>query len=408
MHRARQRAKTVTGGAVPRSILIEGWRATNHSLALVNQHQILELSRLPGMRLFHRDVPYHTRDWKKDTDNSGFSQADRISIAALTDPARAKIDCVYRIASPFRASPESEKRRTVSFIVTELGLFRSSFAPGSEPPTCFTRGDNRVVTPTRWSRDRLVDWGFAADRISIVPHGVDASQFRPLTGAQLLAARAVLGIGADEIVFLNVGAAVWNKGVDLLLLAFAHLRRGGRKVRLILRDRVDMYGFSISGDVQKLAKNNPGLFTAETMAAVMLIQDDISREQLRHLYGAADCYVSPYRAEGFNLPVLEAIACGTPVIVTRGGATDDFCDDAVAVRIDGTPGQRDDAAERHHGRFITPNISQLAEAMDCFATRQDPGLDRSGAARERVVGTFSWRNAAIQLAAVTVGYAGAG
>jgi glycosyltransferase involved in cell wall biosynthesis len=407
MHRARQHANTVIGGAVCRSILIEGWRATNHSLALVNQHQILELSRLPGVRLFHRDAPYHIEDWKKDGDNAGFSPADRISFAALTDPGGKEVDCIYRIASPFRASPQAEKRRTVSFIVTELGLFRNSFEPGSERPACFTRGDNRVVTPTRWSRDRLVDWGFAADRISIVPHGVDSSRFRPLTDPQRLTARAVLGIGADEIVFLNVGAAVWNKGVDLLLLAFAHLRRGGRKVRLILRDRVDMYGFSIGGDVQKLAKNNPGLFTAETMAAVLVIQDDMGREQLRHLYGAVDCYVSPYPAEGFNLPVLEAIACGTPVIVTRGGATDDFCDDAVAVRIDGTPGQHDDAAECHHGRFITPNISQLAEAMDCFATRQDPGLDRSGAARERVVGTFSWRNAAIQLAAATVGYAGA-
>jgi glycosyltransferase involved in cell wall biosynthesis len=408
MHRARQRANTVTGGAVSRSILIEGWRATNHSLSLVNQHQILELSRLPGMRLFHHDVPYHTEDWKKDVDNSGFSQAERISIAAPTDPAGEKIDCIYRIASPFRAGPATEKRRMVSFIVTELGLFRSSFAPGSEGPTCFTRGDNRVVTPTRWSRDRLVDWGFPADRVSIVPHGVDSNQFRPLTDAQRRTARAILGIEADEIVFLNVGAAVWTKGVDLLLLAFAHLRRGGRKVRLILRDRVDMYGCSIGGDVQKLAAKNPGLFTAETMAAVMVIQDDISREQLRHVYGAVDCYVSPYRAEGFNLPVLEAIACGTPVIVTRGGATDDFCDDEVAVRIDGAPGQRDDAAECHHGRFINPDINQLAEAMDCFATRQDPGLDRSGTARERVVGTFSWRNAAIQLAALTVGYPGAG
>jgi glycosyltransferase involved in cell wall biosynthesis len=407
MHRPRRHAEPATGGAAPRSILIEGWRATNHSLALVNQHQIVELSRLPGLRLFHRDAPYHTEDWNKDTGNSGFSAADRQTITALTDPAGGKFDCIYRIASPFRAGPKDETRRTVSFIVTELGLFRSSFEAGSERPACFTRGDNRVVTPTRWSRDRLLDWGFAAERISIVPHGVDSTHFRPLTEPQRQAARAVLGIGGEEIVFLNVGAAIWNKGVDLLLLGFAHLRRGGRKVRLILRDRVDMYGFSIAGDVGKLAKNNPGLFTAETMAAVTVIQDDMSREQLRHLYGAVDCYVSPYRAEGFNLPVLEAIACGTPVIVTRGGATDDFCDDDVAVRINGTPGVHDDAAEFHHGHFITPNIGELAEAMDCFATRRDPGLDRSGAARDRVVGKFSWRNAAIQLAALTVGYDGA-
>ncbi|KAJ3024471.1 hypothetical protein HDV00_000914 [Rhizophlyctis rosea] len=42
------------------------------------------------------------------------------------------------------------------------------------------------------------------------------------------------------------------------------------------------------------------------------------------LYNAADCYISPYTAEGFNLPVLEALACGIPVVVTKGGPTDDF------------------------------------------------------------------------------------
>jgi glycosyltransferase involved in cell wall biosynthesis len=51
---------------------------------------------------------------------------------------------------------------------------------------------------------------------------------------------------------------------------------------------------------------------------------------------AADAYVSPYTAEGFNLPVLEAAACGLPVICTRGGSTDDFVSDDFALRIKST------------------------------------------------------------------------
>jgi glycosyltransferase involved in cell wall biosynthesis len=46
--------------------------------------------------------------------------------------------------------------------------------------------------------------------------------------------------------------------------------------------------------------------------------------QIPSLYNLADAYVTPYRAEGFNLPACEAQACGTPVIATQGGATDDF------------------------------------------------------------------------------------
>ena len=42
------------------------------------------------------------------------------------------------------------------------------------------------------------------------------------------------------------------------------------------------------------------------------------------LYRCSNIYVAPYQAEGFNLPALESLASGTPVIVPRGGSTDDF------------------------------------------------------------------------------------
>jgi glycosyltransferase involved in cell wall biosynthesis len=45
---------------------------------------------------------------------------------------------------------------------------------------------------------------------------------------------------------------------------------------------------------------------------------------MAELFQAADVFVSPYKAEGFNMPALEAAACGTLVVATKGGATDDF------------------------------------------------------------------------------------
>ena len=57
---------------------------------------------------------------------------------------------------------------------------------------------------------------------------------------------------------------------------------------------------------------------------------------MAQLYQAADAYVSPYSAEGFNLPVLEAIACGVPVICTKGGPTDDFTNDQLVYKISST------------------------------------------------------------------------
>jgi glycosyltransferase involved in cell wall biosynthesis len=60
-------------------------------------------------------------------------------------------------------------------------------------------------------------------------------------------------------------------------------------------------------------------------AEVLYLTDELSEEELAGLYTACDCLVHPYRGEGFGMPVAEAMACALPVIVTAGGACDDFC-----------------------------------------------------------------------------------
>jgi len=73
---------------------------------------------------------------------------------------------------------------------------------------------------------------------------------------------------------------------------------------------------------------------------------------LASLYRRANALVLPYRGEGFGLPVLEAMACGTPAIVTAGGATDDFVHDTTGYRM---PAQRVPSGELDTGdELATP------------------------------------------------------
>jgi glycosyltransferase involved in cell wall biosynthesis len=110
---------------------------------------------------------------------------------------------------------------------------------------------------------------------------------------------------------------------------------------------------------------------------------------LRELYNAADVYVSPYMAEGFNMPALEAQACGTPLIVPRGGPTDDFIHKGCAIFL---PTEEVGDQEGRHKLITKPG--DLENAMMQFVK-----VDGEGAAisdRAAVIGPayveekFTW------------------
>ena len=373
-------------------LLLEGWRGINQSLAIVNQFQALALLRRQDVTLFHRDLPT-PMDWNGARNTPGFAPKEAGQIAAIRTYSGEPIDAVYRIVAPSRSGASDGVRRTVTFMVTELGLGPSSFAPETDLGF-FTRDENLIVTPTAWSAERLVEAGFDADRVRIIPHGVERSLFHPLAPTERASVRARFGFAQDETVLLNIGGPFWNKGADLLLEAFALLRARGRRVRLVLKDQSSLYGLSMQSFIAQVGARRPELVAEDTLAAITLFPGALDFAQLRELFALADAYVSPYRGEGFNLPVLEAIACGVPVIVTSGGATDDFCPEPLATRLPSVGGAL--AAEQGFPppRFMEPKIDDLVEAMDrvCQVDSARPaGWDL---AREAVLRDFSWDRAA--------------
>lgn len=296
-----------------KTICVEGWRGISHSIALVNQFQLLVMLGDPGLRLYHRDLPFFMKRWNARDMPAGFSADEQARIDAIPAPPDGEpIDTLLRISSPF-ASVLPAGQKTVTFMVTECGITPECFDAVPPDLGAYTREGNRIVTPSRWSRDRLVDHGFDAAGIAVVPHGFKADTFQPLNALDRRAGRAALGVADDETFYLNVGVATWNKGLDLLVQAFARVRQKNPKARLLLKDHKAMYGLGADRVLAQVAREHPGLVTAEVLAGISLISGSLDQSQLRALYGVADAYVSPYRAEGFNLPVLEAMACGTPV-----------------------------------------------------------------------------------------------
>ncbi|PLK48559.1 glycosyltransferase [Uliginosibacterium sp. TH139] len=363
-------------------ILIAGWRGVSHSFAMVNQHQILALARHGGFELFHRDMPWFFQHWNTRDHASGFHPAEEALIMGLPPLDEAAADCVYRICAPLH-TPDPAARRTLSFAVTELGYQRSNLKDPATSPEQITAGNNLLVTPSRWSRDRLLDFGFAEDKLRVVPHGVDLHSCRPLEAAELASQRAALGIPADAVVFLNVGVPTWNKGIDLLLRAFALAHQHQPNIRLILKDARALYGLPVDSVLQQVAASHPGLLNQDVLNAILVVSQNLSQAELRQLYGLADHYVSPYRAEGFNLPVLEAQACGTPVIVSSGGSTDDFCHGTDTRKI-ATVFKRGVLREAEESCWLEPDFASLEALVRETALAGPLGADAPArlAARE--------------------------
>lgn len=387
--------------AVNKTLCIEGWRGVSHSIALVNQHQLLAMLRTPGLTLRHRDLPFFLPHWNAKTMPAGFSAEEQALIDAIPAPAEGeRIDTLLRISSPFR-SEITPGQKTLTFMVTECGLLPECFDTRAPVLADFTRDANRIVTPSRWSRDRLVDHGLDPAGIAVVPHGVKADTFRPLGEAERAATRQALGIGPDDVLFVNIGVATWNKGLDLLITAFARVRQQHPNARLLLKDHKAMYGIGADRTLAQVGRQHPGLVTDQVLAGISLVSGSLDQAQIRALYGVADAYVSPYRAEGFNLPVLEAMACGTPVLVTEGGATDDFCPAALATRLPARPGTAADEPAAN-GRFLVPDVDALTAQLARLAAAGPRGAPTPAAeaARRQLVDRHDWATVTRELVAL--------
>ncbi len=353
----------------PAALTVEGWRGINHSFALVNQFQLLEMVREPGLSLRHRDAPFQFAHWSKSQTGAGFHAADEAALTAIEAPSDTpSAAATYRIHAPINLAPAPGDRPLVVFAVTELGLDSGSFS-GNGHLADFEAAGGLIATPSQWSRARILEYGFRPETVRVVPHAASPRYFFPLPAELRQAQRRALGFADHEVVFLNIGVAIWNKGIDVLLQAFARARQTRKDLRLLFKDQRNTYGMAGDQYVQRTLME-AGLWSDDLVSAITLIPANLTMEQMNSLYGVADCYVSPYRAEGFNLPVCEAMACGTPVIVTEGGATDDFVKGPSHHRLRSTLHEH----QTVHGRLVNayrePDADHLVELLRQVQPRQ--------------------------------------
>jgi glycosyltransferase involved in cell wall biosynthesis len=239
------------------------------------------------------------------------AEQERVLEAIPEAAADATFDATLRISYPFDFSLQPAGR-TVIFATSEFKVLERRSVKSMPDIEALSRSDALLVTPSHWSRAGLLDMGFHADQVVVIPHGVDPVTFRPSIDRK--AAREALKM--EGFTFANVSAMTENKGADLLLRAFAVIAEKYPDARLLMKGADDLYQSRTL--IQKTLGRLP-----EGVASRLEGTDPLWRKRCDHgldggVLSNGGCRCFALSRGGFNLPVLEASACGTPVILHQG------------------------------------------------------------------------------------------
>ncbi len=373
-----------------RRLIVEGWRSIPHSYALINSYQLLAFLRQPNLELFHQDMPYVTDTWKATP--GLFSAEAEAALDRIPSPPETRgADVTLRVYCPFNLAT-SRSAKTYLFACTEWGMVPQTILRGmgvSSFREAHLNSDTVIITASHWSKQGFLNSGADPDRVVVVPLGFDPEVYHPLEPTQRQTLRQKLGWN-NEFVILNI-SVMWNErqGIDRLLKAFAVLTQKYPDLRLVLKGRDAI--FPSKESIQKASKNVLTEAELERVQARMsYIGENLSTQEMAQLYQAADVYVSPYAAEGFNLPVLEAIACGLPVICTDGGATDDFTSSEFTWKIESKLRM---ITEKNGDVkfFLEPNTHHLIELMQA-AIENSSFRTQTAMATKFVTENLTWKH----------------
>ncbi|HUE66863.1 MAG TPA: glycosyltransferase family 1 protein [Candidatus Acidoferrum sp.] len=201
--------------------------------------------------------------------------------------------------------------------VHDLAIYRNPrWFPPRQPlstrivvPRSVLRADVLIAVSESTARDIQEFFGLDRGRIHVIPHGV-SKRLRPMSAEERAEARARLALPERFILF--VGTIEPRKNLETLLDAW-----------VLMRDRPDLvvvgsWGWRYEAIRDKMARLGPRVHHRES----------VEPDELPAYYNLARVLAHPAWYEGFGLPPLEAMACGTPVVVSDSSSLPEVVQDA--------------------------------------------------------------------------------
>lgn len=251
-------------------------------------------------------------------------------------------------------------------------------------PPAWVDGCNRmdeVWVPASFNVDTFRASGVTAP-IRVMPLGVDVDYFNP----------AIIGFRpSSRYTFLSVFEWGERKAPEILLRAFAEEFKQSEDALLLL----SVFNRDPEIDVEReIAK----LDLPPCAPIVIMVNPGFADYQMGALYRSGNCFVSPTRGEGWGMTVLEAMACGLPVIATAWSGIADFLHDGVGYPLNSSLVPAKARCPYYEGfEWAEPDFEHLRFLMREVYENPDRARLRGLAAADAVAANWTWEQAAARV-----------
>ena len=241
---------------------------------------------------------------------------------------------------------------------------------------------DRIFSCSQWAKDIVIDQTkFTSENVHVVPLGVDAEIFQPKISQR------------PQTIFFNCGKWEKRKGHDVLLECFSSA--------FGLSDNVELWMMCDNPFIGKDNQDWQNLYKSSPLGdKIRIIPRQHSHKDVYNIMKQSDCGVFPSRAEGWNLELLEMMACGKQVITTNYSAHTEFCseDNSYLINVEDLEPAYDGVFfNGSHGRWAVLSDSQKEQMityMRIVHNAKQSGvlhINESGIETSKL---FSWNNSA--------------